>query len=115
MPEKESRDLRILGESVAERVHYEIEPAGTELGLIDRAERLNRSTQRAHDRGRQLRGCALRGAADNHLGLVPERSDRAVLKIDDEHRRSEKRCDDEEHRLRLAIDERRKTLHSRGR
>ena len=50
-------------------------------------------------------------AADHHLGLVAKRRDRPVLKIDHEDRRSEERRDDEEYRLRLAIGERRKTLH----
>src|SRR6185436_5502928 len=69
------------------------------------------SAQRALDRGRQLRGGAFRDAADHHLGLVAKRRDRAVLKIDHEDRRREQRRDDEEHRLRLAIGERRQTLH----
>ena len=111
VPKTESRDLGILGEPVAKRVGHEIDPAGTELGLIDRTERLDRSTQRARDRGRQQRGCALRGAADHHLGLVPKRRDRSVLKIDHEDRRSEERRDDEEYQLRLAIGESRKALH----
>ena len=54
-------------------------------------------------------------AADHDLGLVPERRDRPVLKIDHEDCRGEERRDDEEHRLRLAIGERRKTFISGGR
>src|SRR5262245_19349156 len=111
MPEKELRDLRIVGESVAERLRHEIDPAGAELGLIDRAERLNRSAQRPHDGGRELRGGALRDAADHRLGLMPKRRDRAVLQIDREDRRGQDRRSDEEHRLRPAIGERRTTLH----
>jgi len=63
----------------------------------------------------KVRGC---GRSQDQWGgadVVPKRRDRPVLKIDHEDRRSEKRRDDEEHRLRHAIGERRKTLHRRGR